>query len=716
MKKIFLLLGVFTTFFSCSAIDEMLEKFSGDYVESVEMTVEDFEDDNATTRTALSNLTDAGAKFAWAENDTVGIFPNVGDQVSFSMAAGAGTSSATFNGGGWALRTSSTYSAYYPFSKWNIFRNSKSIAINMVGQTQNGNDDTSEIGAFDIMAAAPASAETGNVKFAFKHQVSICRIKLTLPASKSYKSVKVIAPNKKFITEAKLDISVATPTITATKTSEEISLSLRNFSTTSTNKELVANMYVLPVDMSADKLTVEVTDVDGNAYKDVNVTGVSFEKAKIRILNATPVTSGVDGEGEGEDFTGDEKEIEQPLTFTALEDNSTIALANYGGNAPNVEYSLDGVNWTTWDYSAITLAKNQKVYMRGDNSNGFSSSYNSTYSKYRMTGKIAASGNIMSLLYPTGFETKTSTPVLGNCFCNLFEGCTSLTSAPALPATTLTSYCYYSMFKGCTSLTSAPALPATTLAYCCYYCMFWGCTGLTSAPVLPAVTLADYCYFFMFKGCTSLTKAPELPATYLAYMCCSSMFEDCTSLTAVPELPATTLAPYCYDCMFKGCTSLTSAPALPATNLESGCYFSMFKGCTSLTKAPELPATYLEDSCYQQMFYGCTSLTAAPELPATTLAPYCYDFMFDDCTSLTTAPELPATILAEGCYRYMFYDCTSLKTVKMAATNISASNCTYYWLSGVSSTGTFYKNKNAAWNVSGSSGIPSGWTIIEYEP
>ncbi|MDO4956506.1 MAG: fimbrillin family protein, partial [Bacteroidales bacterium] len=190
MKNTFLAIAALATLFSCSSIDEIAgDKYAaGDYVESVEMTVEDFEED-ATTRTALSNLSDSGAKFAWAENDTVGIFPNVGDQVSFSMAAGAGTSSATFNGGGWALRTSSTYSAYYPFSKWNIFRDSKSIAINMVSQTQNGNDDTSEIGTFDIMAAAPASAETGNVKFAFKHQVSICRIKLTLPENKSFKSV-----------------------------------------------------------------------------------------------------------------------------------------------------------------------------------------------------------------------------------------------------------------------------------------------------------------------------------------------------------------------------------------------------------------------------------------------------------------------------------------------------------------------------------------------
>ena len=34
----------------------------------------------------------------------------------------------------------------------------------------------------------------------------------------------------------------------------------------------------------------------------------------------------------------------------------------------------------------------------------------------------------------------------------MFRNCTSLTQAPALPATTLADSCYYSMFDGCTSL------------------------------------------------------------------------------------------------------------------------------------------------------------------------------------------------------------------------------------------------------------------------
>ena len=138
--------------------------------------------------------------------------------------------------------------------------------------------------------------------------------------------------------------------------------------------------------------------------------------------------------------------------------------------------------------------------------------------------------------------------------------------------------------------------------------MFDGCTNLTAAPALPATTLAEGCYAYMFNGCTSLTTAPELPATTLASFCYGGMFNNCTSLTKAPELPANALAHYCYQEMFRNCSSLVQAPALPATTLTTACYGAMFNGCTSLTAAPELPATTLADYCYEGMFYKCTGL------------------------------------------------------------------------------------------------------------
>ena len=182
------------------------------------------------------------------------------------------------------------------------------------------------------------------------------------------------------------------------------------------------------------------------------------------------------------------------LCFTAEEANSTVAMAA-NGSAPAVslEYSTDGSTWSPFvvGTTTVTLANiGDKVYVRATSvGNPWMGISTSNYNKFVMTGKIAASGNVDTLLDQNGNATLAS-----YCYNYLFYGCTSLTTAPALPATTLADHCYESMFNGCTSLTTAAALPATTLAGSCYRNMFYGCSSLTTAPELPATTLADNCY------------------------------------------------------------------------------------------------------------------------------------------------------------------------------------------------------------------------------
>jgi hypothetical protein len=165
--------------------------------------------------------------------------------------------------------------------------------------------------------------------------------------------------------------------------------------------------------------------------------------------------------------------------------------------------------------------------------------------------------------------------------------------------------------------------------------------------------------------------------------------------------------------LFSHCTGIISVSEkfLPATTLSHNCYNMMFEGCTNLIKAPNLPSEEMDWWCYERMFSDCISLATAPELPAKTLGDYCYNMMFQGCTSLTVAPTLPATVLCRSCYRDMFYGCTNLNYIKMLAIDVSATDCLYYWVSGVSSSGTFVKNKDAKWyNIYGHSGIPNGWT------
>ena len=337
--------------------------------------------------------------------------------------------------------------------------------------------------------------------------------------------------------------------------------------------------------------------------------------------------------------------------------------------------------------------------------------------------------------------------VFPRAFAYMFNNCISLTETPEqlpYPKTSFVNggyYAYMGMFKGCSALTKLPKklyaghyMSQDMFAGCtsiedasyveissanrnyCFSGLFSGCTSLVNAPELPATTLGYNCYSSMFKGCTSLVNAPELPATTLDSCCYSSMFKGCTSLVNAPELPANTLANGCYDSMFSGCISLVNAPELPVTTLANGCYSSMFSGCISLVNAPELPATTLAEMCYDSMFSGCTSLVNAPELPATTLISSCYSSMFSGCISLVNAPELPATTLKEKCYEDMFYGCTKLSYVKAMFLTKPGYSYTNGFLLNVAAEGTFVKNSEATWNVTGHVGIPTGWTVVLESP
>ena len=363
-----------------------------------------------------------------------------------------------------------------------------------------------------------------------------------------------------------------------------------------------------------------------------------------------------------------------PLPYLTFSSPQPFTLRATSGKQWNgtLEYSYDASTWTTWDGStSLQPPEGYRLYMRGIGNTKITGS--STSSKWELTGAdVACTGNIENLLDYTVVKRGKHPVMAENCYSHMFKGCTSLTTAPELPATTLAEKCYSDMFNGCRNLATAPSLPATTLATYCYSNMFEGCTSLTTAPELPATTLAQACYYGMFEGCTRLTTAPELPATTLAQACYYRMFSGC-SLTTAPELPATTLAENCYSEMFSGCR-FTTAPSLPATTLANGCYHQMFYSCT-FTTAPSLPATTLANSCYNKMFSYCRNLATAPSLPATTLATYCYSNMFEGCTSLTTAPELPAITLAGSCYYGMFEGCTSLTTIPELPATTLAEGC-----------------------------------------
>ena len=188
------------------------------------------------------------------------------------------------------------------------------------------------------------------------------------------------------------------------------------------------------------------------------------------------------------------------LTFTGESSEFTLKATNKEWDG-TLQWSTDHNTWTTLTGTEAMQSVDKKVYLRGKGNTTFCQSGNYKGVRWQLSAKAGCSGNIQTLL---DYENPPTSISADYCYRSMFYDCTNLTSAPELPATTLTKYCYYNMFSGCTNLTTTPELPATTLTSYCYDNMFSYCSNLITASELPALTLKPYCYAFMFEGCTKL--------------------------------------------------------------------------------------------------------------------------------------------------------------------------------------------------------------------
>ena len=187
----------------------------------------------------------------------------------------------------------------------------------------------------------------------------------------------------------------------------------------------------------------------------------------------------------GETLSGKAELDARPyLTFTAEGAQTFKMKEYYGYTISGLEYSVNEGEWkNVVADEEVSFGGNGTLRLRGTNIYGTASAP-SKFSTITFTDKnvsVACTGDIRTLLdyriYKT-VDTKNAR------FCNLFNNCTALTSAPDLPTTTLASSCYGAMFFGCANLVNAPALPAETLADGCYSWMFSSCLRLSTVKML----------------------------------------------------------------------------------------------------------------------------------------------------------------------------------------------------------------------------------------
>ena len=634
---------------ACSSDDkefmgnEPVASYKGEVVKGISVSLSDFESAGAETRTAYS-ATDGGIKVTWASNDTIGIFPNVGGQVEFPIEAGTASNQATFDGGGWALKSNSTYAAYYPYSAKNSYYTNKNIQVKYTGQKQTANGKTSLLGKYDYQATSGVTTNSsGYLNFQFKHLGALMVFQLTVPKAGTYTSLTLTSTEKVFVTKAELDISGNEPMLKAVSKSKTVTLALGNIALEADNSVLTAYMMLAPVDLSQGSL--ELT-IDGDRIFTTTLDGHNLEAGKQYTIEKA--------------FVDDTPSPDEIINFA--DDNvKAICIENWDTNKDG-ELSYE-------EAAAVTDIGN-KFYVKTKIKSFDEFQY--------FTGVTSVQENafksciaLESIVLPNSLQETSS---------NMFDGCGKLKNVTITEGVkSISGY----TFNNCLSLTEI-TLPSSLTSIGSYAFSgssfisilipegvkyigeraFDGCSSLTSIVISKGVTsIGEYA----FNSCSNLTRIviSEGIKTISCYT-----FNNCRSLTEI-TLPSSLISIGSYaftgsyltnivipkgvttinDNAFYRCNRLISI-VIPEGVTSIG--NSAFDGCSNLTNI-EIPKNL--SSIGDRAFAGCSSLTniMIPE-GLTSIGSYA----FYCCRSLTNIviPE-GVTYIRGGA----FESCSSLTSI-----------------------------------------------------
>lgn len=266
---------------ACSGFEKDIQVDTSDGVEISKVifnVLPAIDDDAVETRASAIPQSDYNVTFAWEETDRIGIFPNKGSQIYFVPEDGVGTSSASFDGGGWALKSNSNYISYYPFvADFELDRNA--IPISFTGQKQKGTEGPFE-GERWVLATGSTTSQNGILTFNYNIFNTIINVLATLPAG-TYTKASLNISEPLFVEEG--TFSLDEQEITGTSFSKKLEIELEDFTLTSAGTVPIYFMAA-PVDLTGKEISVIITKDDGTRYKCVKTPSGPYNAGRRRGL------------------------------------------------------------------------------------------------------------------------------------------------------------------------------------------------------------------------------------------------------------------------------------------------------------------------------------------------------------------------------------------------------------------------------------------------
>ena len=636
-------------------------------------TAKDFIPADAQSRTAIT-----GNSFNWIQGDIIGILPDEGAQVYFTIKElSQDAKSAIFTGGAWGLKKANDYTAYYPFIE-DIMLNREAVPVDYSEQSYkyqtNTSGDVVVCPSHDYMAAQSEKTTDGeSLNFQFSHLGALVKVSFTLPEAAAVKRFYLSSDQPVFPVKGTFDLTpeegkdvVITPD--NDNLARTVAIHVEDLETTSADETV--NVYFMMPPMS-------LVDVD---LKATVVYGADDTTLSLRVSKERPTPK--DGETEYTQFeagrsytlkaTADEY-LSESFGIAANELSNFIngALAELGGTKLRFvtgsqvasDISIRGSNYEDGtDLYAYAMRNGDwlEVHTSASAVKLFEMANN-------LFDGLTSTGYYFSFLQEIdlrGLDTQDVTDMM-----YMFQGCSSLTSITfGENFTTSNVGNMYGMFQDCSSLEELDLSYFNTQSVTDMGRMFFNCSSLESLDLSKFDTSNVTDMMYMFEGCSSLTSitfGENFTASNVGYM--YGMFQNCSSLEELDLSNFDTQSVTDMGGMFFNCSSLEELDLSKFDTSNVTDMNNMFYNCSSLESLDlsKFDTSNVTDMSY--MFQGCsllTSITFGENF--TTSSVNSMSYMFEGCSSLTSLDLSKFDTSNVTDMSYMFQSCYALTSLDLS--------------------------------------------------
>lgn len=286
------------------------------------------------------------------------------------------------------------------------------------------------LGAHDYLAAKGTTNGQGGVNYTFQRMGAVAILNFTVPdAGTKLESVILKANEALFTTKETINLDNETLAITLTETAESLTIALEDIETTEADEKVTVYFMCYPDQLEGKNLNVEV----------------NYDGSEEPLYFTTEGKNMVAGDG----YLMEAKKKIPYLTFAASAEQTFTMTATGKVNFKNftlpesLKYSVGDGDWTQLTSgTGITFGGDKgTLRLRGKSSIGTAESQ-TVYSQIAFGNdavEVVCTGDIRTLVDWENYATASTAEAR---FCQLFNGCTSLTTAPELPAETLAPRCY----------------------------------------------------------------------------------------------------------------------------------------------------------------------------------------------------------------------------------------------------------------------------------